>query len=866
MSARRWGFCAAWSERAALRRRNINPRSRVSLLCYHSHALWLTDMQTSLTLVIASAALYLAAAVFYFAALSSERARRLSGVGSILLLLGILVQLYWFIARTVEYWRQYHGFVLPSVSAFEAIALMAFLIAVVYYATELTSKTRAFGGLVLLVPLAAMAYLVLLLPDQSGPRDLPPALKSYWLPTHIGTLILAYAVFSIAFILAVYYLFRLWRASAQTGAEDKAALARIDRAIYTLTLAGYPFLTLGLFLGAVWANEAWGTYWAWDPKETWALVTWVFYTMYFHARLSLRWQGALSQALNISAYAVLLTTFIGVDLISAAFGIESIHAYATTKGGLLGIIGLFVFIAVPLVYALWPRVAKEKPQQEPDAKGSEAGLWELFVGLLKSIPSAVAMLAIFGILCIIGTLIPQRILGAQDAQLIAKFGESGFKALEAMGLTDIFRTWYFDLVFFWLALAALICTLARLRGVRADLKSRPGAATAASILGCASAKRICASEVKLGLDEFIAKLRARRYRVFTSEAGGAMVIQADRWALRKYMPVIFHAAILAIFLGGAIGRVWGYSSAVTVPKGGEVVETFRVSQDKEGLSAKLASLVKAQSYELKLRDFTIEYNKRAAKLDAYADIEGSEAIAEFESYEIRHFISDLVVSHNGHEVQGQVVVNHPLRAGVTTFYQTSYMKTGYVTVSFDGQESTYHVRPGYAYQVGPDGELWEADRGIDPNGSEILAHPEPIGGTFPVKSGPLYESGIQTGQLGPIGLFHLISQNGTPLRFVLLTPDKPLELTIPGHKVTVRMDGVTEDVSVFQYKQDPGVWLVFTGWMALIAALLITAFITFARIEAYWGEDGVVVRARTHGPRPADAFAKAIVKTLTGGR
>jgi ABC-type transport system involved in cytochrome c biogenesis permease subunit len=131
-------------------------------------------MPTSLSLVILSGILYLAAAAFYFGSLASPRARKLS-------------QLYWFVARTVEYWKQYNGFVLPAVSAFEAIAFMAFLITLVYYITEQTNKARNYGGYVLIVPILSIAYLLMFLRDQSGARDLPPALKSYWLPVHINS-------------------------------------------------------------------------------------------------------------------------------------------------------------------------------------------------------------------------------------------------------------------------------------------------------------------------------------------------------------------------------------------------------------------------------------------------------------------------------------------------------------------------------------------------------------------------------------------------------------------------------------------------------------------------------------------------------
>jgi ABC-type transport system involved in cytochrome c biogenesis permease subunit len=139
------------------------------------------------------------------------------------------------------------------------------------------------------------------------PKDtLPPipALQSGWLVLHITLAFIGEAFFTVAFGAALYYLL--------TKNEEKRT--RLDRLIYNSILVGYPVYTAGaLIFGAVWAYFAWGSFWNWDPKEIWALVTWLVYTVYLHLRLIKKTRGTVCAIVALIGFLVALFTFLGVN-------------------------------------------------------------------------------------------------------------------------------------------------------------------------------------------------------------------------------------------------------------------------------------------------------------------------------------------------------------------------------------------------------------------------------------------------------------------------------------------------------------------------------------------------------------------------
>jgi ABC-type transport system involved in cytochrome c biogenesis permease subunit len=138
-----------------------------------------------------------------------------------------------------------------------------------------------------------------------------PALQSPWFVPHVSTYILSYALAAVAFLLTCSYYY----------ADDRE---KYSEAAYKMMLIAFPFMTFGLFSGALWAEEAWGSYWSWDIKEVWSLITWSLYLIYFHCRFSRdirKWQHVA----HIFAFCALIITFFVVNLLPK---ITSLHSYA----------------------------------------------------------------------------------------------------------------------------------------------------------------------------------------------------------------------------------------------------------------------------------------------------------------------------------------------------------------------------------------------------------------------------------------------------------------------------------------------------------------------------------------------------------
>lgn len=216
-------------------------------------------------------------------------------------------------------------------SQYDSLVVFAALILVVIGVEQLRgSRSRELhGGVVLGSTLVALVLVAIASSPlvSSNPGPVMPALRSIWLPLHIILAFLGEAFFTLAFVGSIVWLLqsrrRRARAGTETGAVMDDQLARLDRLVYRSIAVGYGLFTVGgLIFGAIWAQLAWGRYWGWDPKETWALVTWIVYSIYLHARLQ-RWgRGAVSHWISIAGYLAAMFTLFGVNLLY-----RSLHAY-----------------------------------------------------------------------------------------------------------------------------------------------------------------------------------------------------------------------------------------------------------------------------------------------------------------------------------------------------------------------------------------------------------------------------------------------------------------------------------------------------------------------------------------------------------
>ena len=147
-------------------------------------------------------------------------------------------------------------------------------------------------------------------------RDLMPALRSAWFGVHIGSAVLSYAAFVIAGCVGLRYLL-----SVKKGADDRA-LDQMDYISYRMVAFGFLFLTVVILSGAIWAEQAWSAFWTWDPKEVWALITWIIYAVYLHLRLRMKRKGAVMAWFLVIAVPVVFFTFAGVNTL-----MKGMHTY-----------------------------------------------------------------------------------------------------------------------------------------------------------------------------------------------------------------------------------------------------------------------------------------------------------------------------------------------------------------------------------------------------------------------------------------------------------------------------------------------------------------------------------------------------------
>ena len=172
---------------------------------------------------------------------------------------------------------------------------------------------RTAGVVIFAIGAAAMFYG---LTREARPIPLSPALDTVWFSWHIPPAFASYAMFCAAFALKV------------EDVVKKGAEPNYDHYSYLLILFSFPLLTFGIFSGAGWAEEAWGTYWSWDPKETASLVTWCVYAAYLHAKRKQTMSGWPSTTLNFLGFTCMIFTFVGFNWVAALLDLPTFHAYA----------------------------------------------------------------------------------------------------------------------------------------------------------------------------------------------------------------------------------------------------------------------------------------------------------------------------------------------------------------------------------------------------------------------------------------------------------------------------------------------------------------------------------------------------------
>ena len=185
--------------------------------------------------------------------------------------------------------------------------------------------TRAGGAFILPIAFLIGTYAWVLTPDSAqAPQPLLPALQSIWLQLHTITAAVGYGGFTASCGAGLMVLIK----ETGFGLADRLPSPReIDAYNYRAVALGYPWMSLAIITGAIWAQVAWGSYWSWDIKETWALMVWLVYTLFFHTRVTKGWRGRPTAIISIVGFLMVLFTFLGVGWLARRVGLESLHVY-----------------------------------------------------------------------------------------------------------------------------------------------------------------------------------------------------------------------------------------------------------------------------------------------------------------------------------------------------------------------------------------------------------------------------------------------------------------------------------------------------------------------------------------------------------
>ena len=209
---------------------------------------------------------------------------------------------------------------IPVSNLYEVFILFALITAMFYLHYEQHYATRQLGAFVMLIIAAAVAFLLwyTVSRDAAGIEPLVPALQSWWMKIHVPANFIGYGTFALAAMVGSAYLLK----SHGILADRLPALDVLDDVMYKSISVGFAFFTVATILGALWAAEAWGGYWSWDPKETWALIVWLNYAAWLHMRLMTGLRGRLAAWWALVGLLVTTFAFIGVNMF-----LSGLHSY-----------------------------------------------------------------------------------------------------------------------------------------------------------------------------------------------------------------------------------------------------------------------------------------------------------------------------------------------------------------------------------------------------------------------------------------------------------------------------------------------------------------------------------------------------------
>ena len=238
-------------------------------------------------------------------------------------------------------WTNNHYF--PLSNLYESLIFLTWGLIFIQLILERQNKSKLIGAINLPITLFTIGFASLSLPnDMQQASPLVPALRSNWLMMHVSVMMISYSTLIIGSLLSILFLIvsqgkninlqgnsynteiktNFLFSTTQIKHNRLNLLESIDNLSYRIIGLGFPLLTIGIISGAVWANEAWGSYWSWDPKETWALITWLIFAIYLHTRLNKEWNGKKPALIASFGFIIVWICYLGVNFLG-----KGLHSY-----------------------------------------------------------------------------------------------------------------------------------------------------------------------------------------------------------------------------------------------------------------------------------------------------------------------------------------------------------------------------------------------------------------------------------------------------------------------------------------------------------------------------------------------------------
>ena len=257
--------------------------------------------------------LYFAAMILYFLFIAIKKTP-ISKVAIGLQIAGLALHTATLILRGIGAGR------LPLTNQYEFATAFAWGLCLVSLIFILRFKFPVLGAFSAPVTFLVIGYAAM---QSKDVHELMPALKSNWLGIHVSTAIIAYGAFGVSCVISLIFLLRGRIKAGGFLDHHIPDREKLDTISYRSVSLGLLFLTFTIVTGAIWAERAWGSYWSWDPKETWSLVTWIIYAVYLHLRIRRGWQGRAAAIFAVIGFICVMFTYIGVNTL-----LPGVHSYA----------------------------------------------------------------------------------------------------------------------------------------------------------------------------------------------------------------------------------------------------------------------------------------------------------------------------------------------------------------------------------------------------------------------------------------------------------------------------------------------------------------------------------------------------------